>query len=169
MIRPGRICAFLVWAGLLQHLTVPHVSAEPKGVEVLFRIDDKAVKGPAEIIIEFQDRLAVVEVRDDIPPFAPWSPPHSRVVVLPDWAVSTDGSVSVSVKATFKSRMLHFQAVRLWQGMGRLTFLVDRAPFHDNVDSVLGEKRSHVTEAHALFLDPVDGDGYVVAYPANRR
>lgn len=154
---------------LLLLLVVPFVvlssPVETRGVEVVFRVDDKVVKGPSEITLKSGGRRAQVQVRDDIPTFDPVPPPQARVVVLPDWAMSADGTIMVSLAAKFKGRILHFERVKLWQGMGRLTFLVDRPPFNDDVEYALGTKGRR-TEAHALFLEPVHGDGYIMAYLA---
>lgn len=166
MTRPAHIAAFLIWALVPLRVVAPNLSAEDRGVEVVFKTDGKVVKGPGEIVIKSHDRRAAVKVRNDIPSFAPWSAPRANVVMLPDWAVSTDGGVEVSLTARFKSRTPYFERVKLWQGMGRLTFVIDSAPFDDNVDYAVGENGSHLAEAHALFLEPVHGDGFVMAHLA---
>ncbi|MDA0207572.1 MAG: hypothetical protein O2795_19830 [Acidobacteria bacterium] len=169
MTRLKQVSVVLISTTLLLQIVVRHLSAETRGVEVIFKMDDKVVEGPAEIVVESGDRRAVVKVRKDIPPFASWSSPQAKVVVLPDWAVSADGSIVVSLTAKFKGRTLQLQDVKLWQGIGGLIFVVDRPPFDDDVDYALVTGGSRRTEAHALFLEPVSGDGYVMAHLARDR
>jgi hypothetical protein len=170
MIRLHRCsCSPLVWGVVLLRMLCPGLCAEDRGVQVVFKMDAKVVKGPDSIIIEAGDRSAVVEVRNDVPAFDASLPPHTSVVVLPDWAVSVDPGVRVSLTAKFKRRTLHFQDVKLWPGMGRLSFLVDRPPLDDDVDYALGESRNQAAEAHALFLEGVEGDGRVMAHVARTK
>lgn len=129
-------------------------------------MDDKIVKGPSEIVVELGGRRALLGLRDDIPTFGTVPPPQARVVALPDWATSANGTVIVSLTAKFKGRTLHFEKVKLWQGMGRLTFLVDQPPFNDDVEYALGIEGRRRTDAHALYLEPVHGDGYIRAHLA---
>jgi len=127
------------------------------GVEVIFRLDDRTVKGPKTLTIEAGPNQAVLRISRDLP--GPWSP-KARTVLLPEWV---DRTPCVDIRVRVKKRNLHFKDVCVGKEIGRLYITVDRLPFHEYY-SYLADETPGAIELYWIAPHPIDGDGLIYFY-----
>lgn len=152
---PRAMACIAIFTGLTIHLT-----AQRKGVEVLFQVDEREVKGPTRLTIESESQREILTINKRVPPVAPWASDNTRTVILPDWAYEAD---YISVKVRLKSRDLQFLDVEFFRDLGRITFKVDRAPFNEDISWLLPEASS-ATELYVVEMQPIVGDGAFLFY-----
>jgi hypothetical protein len=129
------------------------------GVEVIFRLDDRTVKGPKTLTIEAGPNQAVLRISRDNPGIAPWSPKDARTLLLPEWV----DRANVDIRVRVKKRNLHFKDVAIGKVIGRLIINVDRLPFDEDY-SYLADKTPGAIELYWMLAEPMVGDGLVYFY-----